>query len=339
MPLKIFLYEFITGGGMFSVATDEIPAGSLLREGAAMFDGLVRDLVRIPHTDVVALRDARLTIPVATEVKCYPVANRADESSRFDSLAADADWTIVIAPEFDHNLLKRTRRVEELGGRLLGPNSLVVELGTCKERTIAHLAARGIRTPAGCRFHAGCQVPPTLRFPAVIKPHDGAGSQGVQRIENREALASVADGMFRLEEFQPGVPASVAVLCGPHATLALPACRQRLTADGSFRYLGGRLPLDEPLRGRAERLARSVVETLPDCRGYIGVDMVLGELAEFDTVIELNPRMTTSYVGLRQLAIGNLAEAMIELAAGRTPDLSFADRSVEFLANGTIVHG
>jgi hypothetical protein len=339
MPLKIFLYEFITSGGMFSVAADELPEGSLLREGAAMFNALAQDLTRIPHTNVVALRDVRLSIPELTEVQRYPVASRVDESSRFDALAADSDWTIVIAPEFDQNLLQRTRRVEELGGRLLGPSSRIVELGTYKERTIAHLSARGIRTPAGCRFHAGCLIPNSLRFPAVIKPHDGAGSQGIQRIASREALAGVPDGLFRLEEFQPGVSASVAVLCGPNSTLVLPACRQRLTEDGSFQYLGGRLPLDEPLRGRAERLARKVVDTLPNCLGYIGVDMVLGASVESDTVIELNPRITTSYVGLRELAAGNLAQTMIELAAGRTPDLCFTDRSVEFLADGTILDG
>ena len=339
MVVKVFLYEFITGGGMFSVAPGETPSGSLLREGAAMFAGLAEDLGRIPDTEVVALRDARLPATELFGIECCPVTSAEDESSRFDSLAATADWTIVIAPEFDNHLLNRTCRVEELGGRLLGPDSRIVELGTYKERTIAHLKLHGIHTPHGYRFQAGCTVPAELRFPAVLKPHDGAGSQGIQRIESRETFPFVPDGTFWLEELQHGTPASVAVLCGPNSRIALPACRQVLAQDGSFAYLGGKLPLDEPLRGRAERLALEVAGTLPNCRGYIGIDMVLGSSAELDCVIELNPRMTTSYVGLRRLARCNLALAMISVVEGGTPDLCFDADPVEFSADGTILEG
>ncbi|MEX0819311.1 MAG: ATP-grasp domain-containing protein, partial [Pirellulaceae bacterium] len=170
----------------------------------------------------------------------------------------------------------------------------------------------------------------------VLKPHDGAGSLGIRRIENRESFPAVTRGSFRLEELQPGTPASVAVLCGPNSQIALPACRQRLAPDGSFAYLGGKVPLEEPLRSRAERLALQAAGTLPDCVGYIGLDMVLGSSAEFDTVIELNPRMTTSYVGLRRLARGNLASTMIGMAVGETTDLSFDAGPIEFSADGTI---
>ncbi len=337
--MRIFLYEFVTGGGMFSMAPGEVPSGSLLHEGAAMFASLAEDFARVPDTEVVALYDARLATTDFSGVERHPVTSAEDASSRFDALAATADWTIVIAPEFDEYLLSRTRGVEELGGRLLSPDSRVVRLGTYKESTVAHLANHGIRTPRGCRFSAGSQIPADLRFPGVLKPHDGAGSQGIQRIENRESFPIIAEGTFRLEEFQPGTTASVAVLCGPNSRIALPACRQNLAEDGSFAYLGGKVPLDEPLRGRAERLALEVAATLQDCRGYIGIDMVLGDSAELDTVIELNPRMTTSYVGLRRLARGNLASAMIEVAEGKTPDLCFDAGPVEFLADGTILEG
>lgn len=43
----------------------------------------------------------------------------ADEQARFCALAAAADYTLVIAPEFDDLLAKRCRWVEECGGRTL----------------------------------------------------------------------------------------------------------------------------------------------------------------------------------------------------------------------------
>ncbi len=302
-----------------------------------MFAALADDFARIPNIELVALRDERLATADAPNVQRHPVTCAEDASARFDSLAKAADWTIVIAPEFDELLLHRARRVEELGGRLLSPGARIVELGTYKEHTLAHLMSHGIRTPHGHRFQTGWPIPAGLRFPAVLKPHDGAGSRGILRIENRESFPTVSQGTFRLEEFQPGTAASVAVLCGPNSQFVLPACRQVLAEDGSFTYLGGQVPLDEPLRSRAEQLALQVANSLPDCRGYIGVDMVLGPTAKCDVVIELNPRVTTSYVGLRRLARRNLALAMLSIAEGKTPDLSFDAGPVEFLADGTIL--
>ncbi|HZN36170.1 MAG TPA: ATP-grasp domain-containing protein, partial [Pirellulaceae bacterium] len=100
---------------------------------------------------------------------------------------------------------------------------------------------------------------------------------------------------------------------------------------------GGRLPLSEALSARARRLAEAAVSALPPATGYVGVDVILGAAGNGDRVIEINPRLTTSYVGLRAFAKCNLAAAMLAVAEGREPDLSFGGGRVEFLADGTIV--
>jgi hypothetical protein len=50
--------------------------------------------------------------------------------------------------------------------------------------------------------------------------------------------------------------------------------------------------------------------------GYVGVDVILG--VESDQVIEINPRLTTSYVGLRALAADNLMDLLLRLVRGET---------------------
>ena len=57
---------------------------------------------------------------------------------------------------------------------------------------------------------------------------------------------------------------------------------------------------------------------MPGLLGYVGVDLVLGDAADGsrDYAIEINPRLTTSYVGLRALADFNIAEAMLRAANG-----------------------
>ena len=325
---------------MLSRAPNEIPAGSLLREGAAMINALATDFSKLEGTEVVAFRDRRLNdFELPCGVSVVDVGSADEETGYLRANARAADWTIVIAPEFDNLLLERVRQVERAGGRLLSPTSTVIAGVQDKHTTLRQLADCGLATPRGVCFRGGSPLPRGLRYPAILKPLDGAGSLGVTWLASADARIQLPAGQcFRLEEFCPGTAASVSVLCGPNGPVTLPPSRQHLSDDRTFRYLGGQVPLAKPLRGRAERLAIAAARAAMLDVGYVGIDMVLADhSAERDVVIEINPRLTTSYVGLRQLARGNLASAMIEVAEGKTPDLSFGREPVEFSADGTIL--
>src|SRR5438034_1640905 len=68
--------------------------------------------------------------------------------------------------------------------------------------------------------------------------------------------------------------------------------------DGTFHYRGGRLPAP-PTFALGEPLA--AVCSVSGLRGVIGVDFVRDPDKGEATVIEINPRPTTSYVGLSRL--------------------------------------
>lgn len=335
--MQVFIYEFITGGGLLSSPDHAPPAASLLREGAAMVCALAEDFASLRDVDVTLLRDARLTtLSAPTRSRIIDVADASEELQAFRLAAASSEWTIVIAPEFDQHLLRRVRLVDEVGGRLLGPPPQLVQLATDKHAAANHFATRGLPTPRGCIVHPGWR-PCEFRFPAVLKPTDGAGSVGVQYVDDASAVDGDRHQGLRLEEYHDGTPASVAVLCGPTSTIVLPPGRQLMSEDGAFSYLGGLLPLNEPLRSRAARLAQAAVETLPSSLGYLGIDLVLGENEADDVIIEVNPRLTTSYVGLRETTRQTLAEAMLRLANGETTELCFDEGPIEFSADGTII--
>ena len=339
MP-SVFLYEYITGGGTYSARAPDTPPGSLLREGAAMIGALADDFSRIPGMKVLLLRDVRLPDLRFPSADILEVADAQSERQAFHDLSKRADWTVLIAPEFDGVLLDRCRWAESAGARLLSPPSAFVEVASEKNQTADQLRQHGIPVPAAVPLIRGTQLPTNFSYPAVVKPCDGAGSVGVQSVTDQTAGYEVAfDGeIARLEEFRHGMPASVAILCGPRDKVALPPCSQRISDDGRFRYMGGKTPLDESLSLRAKRLGLAAVEALPPAVGYVGVDLILGDDPDGrdDVVIEVNPRLTTSYVGLRQLCQTNLAAAMMTIAQGHAAELSFAERPVEFDADGRV---
>ena len=102
-------------------------------------------------------------------------------------------------------------------------------------------------------------------------------------------------------------------------------------------YQGGQVPINDELVERAEQLAQRVAAVLPSGVGYVGLDMVLGDDPRQDVLIEVNPRLTTSYVGLSTLVNGNLAEGMIRVAEGLAWPACFQSDPVRFDASGKIM--
>ncbi len=74
------------------------------------------------------------------------------------------------------------------------------------------------------------------------------------------------------------------------------------------------MPLPVHLEARAIELGRRALASVPGLGGYVGVDLVLGDSAAADCAIEINPRPTVAYVGLRRLCLTSLARAILDPA-------------------------
>ncbi len=159
--------------------------------------------------------------------------------------------------------------------------------------------------PTGRVLESDEPLPVDFPYPAVLKPIDGAGSQDTYFVRTPMEKPPAYAWRRRLERFVPGMAASAARLCGPAEGVGLAPCKQRISDDGRLRYLGGELPLAAGFAERAEQLASRALAAMPRAIGFVGVDLVLGREPDGseDYVIEVNPRLTTSYVGLRRGAI------------------------------------
>jgi predicted ATP-grasp superfamily ATP-dependent carboligase len=120
---------------------------------------------------------------------------------------------------------------------------------------------------------------------------------------------------------------------GQRATV-LTLNRQVVRGSRPFSYRGGATPLEHPLAEQAIEAARRTCEALPGLRGYIGVDLVLTRSEAF--VIEVNPRLTTAYLGVRCALDENIAAMAIAACRGTLPGAPAVRRSVRFTAAGRV---
>ncbi len=345
--MMLLVQEYFTGGGLWSQSMSQVAAHPLVQEGQCMVEALTADLAQVDQLELVQLVDARLVETVTAAGRVVPVTGVADQRRQLATWSARADATLLIAPESGGCLLDRCQLVQQSGGRLLSPDPEFVALTTNKQATAEHLTRAGVPTPVGTELERWTSDTAQVLFaatttPLVVKPRDGAGSLNtflLQRVEDWQAwsaqLLAPTAGPWRIEPYHCGTPASVAALCGPRGAQLLPPCRQRLSTDGCLTYLGGSYPLDPELSRRACALARTTLAALPHTTGYVGIDMILADAprAAPDVVVEVNPRLTTSYVGLRRAASSNLARAMLAIAAGQSHPLFFRPEPVQFTAS------
>ena len=335
--MHFFLYEWITGGGLVE-DHGKLPA-ALLAEGSAMIRALAADFSAIPDSQVTILQDARLTDLPAASCEVLDIHSSSDLRHEFDRLAAAADWSLVIAPEFDDILRTNVAGVLDAGGRSLNASDHFIATAADKHKTAELLRSAGIAAPPGRVLAADEEtLPADFPYPGVLKPVNGAGSQHTLLVASAQDEPPPYPWPRRLEKFFPGRAASVGVLCGHGARHALPPCWQHQSTDGRFTYRGGSVIRERSLSDRAAQLATRAVAAMPAAAGYVGVDLVLGEAADGseDVVVEVNPRVTTSYVGVRATVTENLALQMLNAVRGHEVQITDKAEVVEFSASGAV---
>ena len=233
-----------------------------------------------------------------------------------DTLMEAADAVLIIAPESDGVLARLSTLVEEKGKLLLGSSSGSVSVAGDKWACFQRFKESGLPTPHTQRVNCA-ELPAAaeeLGFPLVVKPVDGVGCEGVSIALDPSSLRMALDLLcprpesVLLQPYLSGTHASVSLLAAETGVRPLSLNGQEVSVGVPFHYRGGTVPLDHVLRDLAFDRAQKAVSLIPGLKGYVGVDMLLTDRECY--TIEINPRLTTSYVGLRRVIDINLAEAV-----------------------------
>jgi predicted ATP-grasp superfamily ATP-dependent carboligase len=247
-------------------------------------------------------------------------AKHEDHFELYSSLLKRCDAVLIIAPEKDGVLARFTELAEKTGKPLLCSNSSSVL--TAGNKAVCDLLFRQAKLPIPttriASFEEASMIAGQIGFPLVLKPIDGMGSEGVYRVSSQTSLARRLQDVRRatshrqllMQSYISGIHASVSLLALDGRILPLSLNRQIMAAGQHLEYLGSQVPIHHMHGEQTMELACSAASLIPGLRGYIGVDLVLAR--DSASLIEINPRITTSYLGLRQVAQRNLAQVIWE---------------------------
>jgi predicted ATP-grasp superfamily ATP-dependent carboligase len=269
------------------------PPGSRVREADMMVRALIRDLHEVPGLAVHTTRDHRL--PGIAHAATIVIAPGDDPLTSFDRGLAAADAAWIIAPETGGELERLSRRVVQAGVRLLGSSPGAVAVAASKHATAECLSTAGL--PVIPTFLVADELP---LYPGrwVVKPDDGAGAEATIRCWDAEAAQEMLSDGLVAQPWIGGDSLSLSLLCHESSTTLMSINRQEISiADDRVSLAGIVVNAFGDRDGFFAELGRLVAAAIPGLHGYVGVDLILSEGAP--SILEVNPRVTTSYCGLR----------------------------------------
>jgi len=330
--MRIFIGEYICGGGMRRKGLDSIDA-SLKGEGAAMLAALASDVSKFAELSIPI--DARLC-PLLPDAMLHEMDLQLPLWGQWVRAAQGCDAAILIVPETDGGLAKAVGMLRAGGIDVVASSGNFLRDAGDKHHTARVFSAGNVPHPVTYNALDPKSLDRLKGFQRfVLKPHDGCGAQQIFLFDDLESALAAATPRHVLQGFVPGKAVSIATIVSSSEMVTLPAVSQDIALDNCA-YSGGCGPLSDDQQRRATALAEKALAAMPSgARGFIGFDLILGEDASHDVVIEVNARLTTSYVGIRHMVAGNLASRILGLECGPVRCKTPTD-SVRWTATGEV---
>lgn len=331
--MKLLIFEYITGGGY---CRESIP-DSLAAEGLLMLNALLRDCHELTEVDIVLLLDARMAGKVNALNRCTKVieVNQIDDFiAILEQTIRECDIVWPVAPEIDDILLNITLLVEKQNKTLLVSGSKAVELTADKLRTYKHLTDHNIQSVPTKLFTLNGYKHNGRR---VIKPINGMGCEQAYCIENWQDWQAVKPDLSPIrtyveQPFVEGQPKSLSCLFKDGLGWLICVNVQVIDTEARQFTLTACLVNEAVSQERYQALIANIARAMPELWGYVGIDII--ETGHEIQVLEINPRLTSSYAGVYQALGINVAEQVLSMLI-RAPALVVKNmQTIEVLMKG-----
>lgn len=321
--MRILLLEFFSSGGIYTdteYARNDHERSTLVDEGWQMLCALVQDALRSDRLHIDVMLDASCdhannSVLSHANVSCHSIKNAAQFTQQLNRLAVLADYVIAIAPETGNKLGQLSDELRTYGAHVLLPTAEQIVWCSSKTKTHEKLSEHKILTPA--ILSQGDLASLDEDALVVVKPEFGAGCIDTHVFTASELASEVPKPDTLIQKYESGVDVSVSVITGATPVIMPPLYQQIKTVGQSLSFVGVEGDVAAEHAERATRLAQRCIPLFAGAMGWIGIDIVLGASPTDDVVIEINPRLTTSFCTLSKSADASLISMMIENVAGR----------------------
>ncbi|CAH9014521.1 ATP-grasp domain-containing protein [Candidatus Nitrosacidococcus sp. I8] len=301
--MKILVYEYITSGAL---CENSLPA-SLMKEGDLILQAVLRDFLEVREVKVIILRDYRL--PTLSYIRYYHTIYTLSQFHQTWQYCLDkVDAVLPIAPESRNTLTKIQEKILKAGKILLGCHPQATQIASSKIETEKYLKAASLSIPTTISL-LDWRLDKTSKEESLIcKPNDGAGCIDTFYFKAPLDLhlwkqKNIFDAKnYIVQPYIQGQAMSLTLICDGDKTLLLSVNQQQIKIKKDKIYLNAILinaiMAENPIYHHLQEIANTIANTLPRLWGFIGIDLIIAQNQSL-IILEINPRLTTSYLGLR----------------------------------------
>lgn len=306
--MKVFVYEHITSGALIN---ESLPP-SLANEGNEMLSAIVHDMALLSDIDLIILRDSRLEpfLDVVNHPRhhCLTIDNNHSFQQHYACSINNADAVLIIAPETDGGLQNLQQSVLNQHKYLLGCQPIATQI--CTDKFICHqqLVSNNVLTPHTLPANDWSLNPFNSPSGFIVKPRDGAGCIDTLFFAERSDLETwltstpILHNKMIIQPYIEGQTLSLTVLMDHYESHVLAVNQQYIERNnGRFSFHGcsvnGITEVQFNL-SNAVAIAQSIHLAIPGLWGFVGIDLIVTDNDAY--IVEINPRLTTAYVGLHK---------------------------------------
>ncbi len=305
--MKIIVYEHFTSGALHGQTLPD----ELAREGDAMLRAIVEDMLANTAFKPITLRDNRLAdLPGAQNL---PIANSTQYQQIWQQCLNSETLFLLIAPETNGVLQQFAEAVLKASKTLLGSSPEAIAVCSDKRRCGQFLQQHNLPT-VETQSADDWLNQPLFTAPIVCKPNDGAGCVETYYFAETNHAANYLQKLSANERrqqivqpFYDGQAMSLSLFIEQNVQI-LSLNQQLINIDQQFSYHGSQVGVPYPEKfsyAEAQILVDELQLAMPGLSGFVGVDMLISE--QQARIIDINPRLTSSFNQLQQLGLSPAA--------------------------------
>jgi tyramine---L-glutamate ligase len=312
--MKILIFEHVNGGGF---ANTELPP-SLAHEGFLMLKAVLNDFIASGDHELVVLLDQRcIDLDLPQSITRIAVTPEDNVLTVFKHEVQTCDAVLPIAPETEETLWTLCSTVEKAGKHLLSSATNAVAKTADKMKTFTVLSRHHIATVPS---HLLDQYPHFYEQGTVIKERDGAGCENCFVCNNEDDFERLLVSLhnpqqYVIQPFISGVALSISALFKEGTGVVLCVNHQfiNILDNQRLKLVGCEVNCDVD-KAPFQTIVDQVAHAFPGLWGYAGIDLIKRD--EQLLIVEINPRLTSSYVGIGDALGINVAALLLQLIDG-----------------------
>lgn len=278
-----------------------------------MRDALLADLSQLPY-EVLTTVDVRLPSPANCQ-QLTTIQPGDDVWSVWENIIKTVDAVWLIAPETEGILIQLSNLAVKHHKVIIGSGLAALHIASSKLATYEALRQAGVDTVPS---YTPSNWSPNNEHQWLVKQDDGAGCEALMIFDGAMALQywlsdNEQQDSFIIQPYLEGIHGSISCIMHQGDAVVLSANTQVIhQKNKQLIYQGNIINGLQDFWAQFTHTAKQVAQAIPDLTGYVGIDVIVDAQSASVVVVEVNPRLTLSYCGLREAIGANPAKLVID---------------------------